>query len=148
FGKTLSNGTADSYSIWLQNGNLYGGISDITGANSSIAVPFTPNAGQWYHVAFTFDDATKQQILYLNGARVAFSMPNLSIGYDNHPLYLGADVNNGSLNTFLQGRIDEAALYSRALSAGEIAAIYGADTAGKATSGPYFTVAPTLPDGA
>jgi hypothetical protein len=144
--KTVA-GTSDSYALWLQNGNLYGMVSAISGANNAISVPFTPNPGQWYHVALTFDDATKQQFLYLNGVAVAFNISNLSIGYDNHPVYLGANV-NGTLGSFINGRIDEASIYNRALSAAEIAAVYGADAAGKTTLGPYITTPPTLPEAA
>jgi len=41
--------------------------------NNPISAPFTPALGQWYHVAFTFDDSTKQQVLYLNGAAVGLA---------------------------------------------------------------------------
>ncbi|HWX21951.1 MAG TPA: LamG-like jellyroll fold domain-containing protein, partial [Candidatus Binatia bacterium] len=146
--KTVGGGVSDSYQVWLENGYLKGTISDINGASSPVSFAFSPVSGQWYHVAFTFDDSTKQQILYLNGAAVAFGISNLGIGYDTHPLFLGADVDNGSLTSFLQGRIDEATLYNRALGPGEIAAIYNADAAGKTPAGPYFTIPPVLPDAA
>ena len=54
-----------------------------------------------------------------------------SIGYDGQPLLLGRGRQNGTANFFLQGRIDEAAVYNRVLSAAEIAAIYNAGAAGK-----------------
>jgi hypothetical protein len=147
--KTVGGGAGDSYDLWLENGNLKGMVSDITSANSPISVPFSPVVGQWYHVAFTFDDTTKQQILYLNGVAVAFGVSNLSIGYDAHPMFLGADYDNSStMSLFLQGRIDEAAIYNRALSATEIASIYSADAAGKTVAGPYITTPPALPDAA
>jgi hypothetical protein len=54
-----------------------------------------------------------------------------SIGYDAQPLLLGRDTENGIPNFFLKGRIDEAAIYNRALSGTEIASIYNAGPAGK-----------------
>jgi concanavalin A-like lectin/glucanase superfamily protein len=57
-----------------------------------------------------------------------------SPGYDSQPLLLGRDTDNGAPNFFLQGRIDEAAIYNRALSVWEIASIHGAGPAGKRIS--------------
>jgi hypothetical protein len=144
FAKDVS-GNADSFAVWLQSGSLYGHVSAVNGTTTTISTPFTPNLGQWYHVAFAFDDSTKQQVLYLNGVAVAFGISNVSVGYDNHPVYLGAAAYS-SLVDFLYGRIDEAAIYNRALGSSEIAALYNAGAAGKATLGPYFTTPPTLAD--
>ncbi len=89
--------------------------------NSSAIVP-----GVWCHVAWTYDQSAMK--LYLNGLPVAtnvigpraiaVSSINLRIsGADNH-VYFG-------------GLIDEPSVYTRALSDGEIAAIYNAGSAGK-----------------
>ena len=50
-----------------------------------------------------------------------------SMGYDNHSLRLGG----GRSGRFFQGLIDEAAIYNRALSRTETAAIYNAGPEGK-----------------
>ena len=147
FAKPVGGGGADSYVIWLENGNLRGMICDAAGGNNFLSIPFSPLSGRWYHVAFTFDDVSKQQWLYLNGNAVATGPSYRSIGYDNHPLLLGADVENGVQTFVLSGRIDEAAIYNRALNAPEIAAIYNAGAAGKAAVGPYINTPPVLPDG-
>src|SRR6202011_4813673 len=86
--------------------------------------------------------------LYINGAVVAGNISNRQIGYDNHPMLLGADIENGNPAYFLNGRIDEAAIYGRALTASEIALLYSTGGGGKTSTGPYFTIAPQLPDGA
>jgi hypothetical protein len=54
-----------------------------------------------------------------------------SIAYDTQPLLLGRDTKNGVPRFFLQGQIDEAAIYARALTGSEIASIYLAGPAGK-----------------
>ncbi len=54
-----------------------------------------------------------------------------SIVYDTRPFIIGADIENGSPAFFHHGQIDEVALYDRALSAGEVAAIYAADSIGR-----------------
>ena len=91
----------------------------------------TPTPKRWYHLAYTFDDSTKQQILYANGVQIATGTASKSAGYDAQPLLLGRYTVNGVPNYFLQGRIDEAAIYNRALSASEITSIYEAGVAGK-----------------
>ena len=145
--RTVGSAIADSYILWLNGGNLNGAVCDIAGAATILSIPFAPVFGQWYHVAFSFDDFTKQQALYLNGDRVATNQSNRSIGYDNHPVLLGGDIDNGSPVFLLNGRIDEAAIYNRALTADEVAAIWVAGAAGKASTGPYINSAPLLPVG-
>jgi hypothetical protein len=82
-------------------------------------------------VAYTFDDSTKQQVLYVDGTQAAFGVASKPIGYDGQPVLLGRDTENGAPNFFLGGRIDEAAIYGRALSGTEIASVYNAGVSGK-----------------
>lgn len=93
--------------------------------------------GEWYHLAYTFNDTNKQQTLYVNGASVAAGTANKTINYDTHPVLLGADLENGALSLFLNGLVDEAAIYNRALTRDEIVAIYNAGPAGKQLLTPY-----------
>jgi len=85
--------------------------------------------GVWYHVAATYDG--NQSILYVNGVAEASATAGFPLDYDTTPLFIGT---TGTwppyLNTF-GGIIDEASIYNRALSEGEIAAIYSAGSAGK-----------------
>lgn len=97
-------------------------------------------------LAYTFDDLTRQQALYLNNVTAASGLSHRSIAYDTQPVLLGCDSGNGNHNWLVQGRIDEAAIYKRALTAPEIAALYYAGVAGKSTVGPYFTALPSLLD--
>jgi len=63
--------------------------------------------------AYTFDGTAQRQVLYLDGGQVASSATTLAAGYDTQSLYLGRDTENGAPNYFLQGSLDEAAVYSR-----------------------------------
>ena len=128
FAKPVGIGTSDSYALWLQDGILNGAVG---AAPIIVGAAFSPAPGRWYHVAYTFDDATKQQALYIDGRQVAVGLASNSIGYDGQPLLLGRDTENGAPNFFLQGRIDEAAIYNRSLNGVEIASIYNAGRAGK-----------------
>ena len=97
-----------------------------------------PELNQWHHVAYTFDNTTKVQVLYVNGKLVDVGTANKTITYDNSPLLIGAGNDNGSAGYFYQGRIDELALYARPLSGLEVEAIYTAGNVGKCDSaGPF-----------
>jgi hypothetical protein len=74
-----------------------------------------PTAGRKYHVAATYDGSTVR--LYVNGVERASRASSVSIVNHAGALRVGR---------FVSGTIDEPAVYSRALSATEIAAHYAA----------------------
>jgi len=92
-------------------------------------------ANDWKHVAATFDQTTQAISLYVNGADagqlVAGSAASLSgIGQNTVPLRIGAN-QNGVVQGFWQGRLDEVSIYNRALSSTEITSIVDAGRIGK-----------------
>jgi hypothetical protein len=131
FGKLVGASTSVSYALWLENGTLRGVVGDATGRGPTLSVTFSPVPSRWYHLAYTFDDGTKRHALYLDGSSIASDAATKSIGYDNQPLLLGRGGQNGVADFFLQGRIDESAIYGRALNAAEVASLYIAGPAGK-----------------
>jgi hypothetical protein len=131
FAKPIGTGTSDSYALWLQDGSLKGAVGDAAGIGVILSVSISFTTGHWHHVAYTFDDGTKQQVLYVNGTQVAVGTATKSIGYDAQSLFLGRDTENGAPNFFFQGRIDEPAVYNRALNSAEVMSIYNAGPAGK-----------------
>jgi len=128
--KTVGSGFLDSFAIWYQNASLNGIVSTAS-MYSITSYPWTPVLGRWYHIAFTFDDDANALKLYLNGVLVTSGTTLLAPSYDNHPLMIGAEIENQSWAFFFRGLIDEVALYDRALSPSEIPAIYDAGCAGK-----------------
>ena len=98
---------------------------------TEIAMNLFPQLNQRYHVAYSFDDVTKVQALYINGGLVDMTVVNKTITYDGHALLIGADDDNGTPASFFQGDIDELTLYGRALSGTEIESIHRADGGGK-----------------
>jgi hypothetical protein len=132
FAKPLGATTGDSYALWLNSGILNGAVGGAAAENGpALSAPFSPVPGRWYHLAYTFDNGANQQALYVDGSQIAIGAVTLSLGYDAQPLLFGRDTESGVPNFFFQGRIDEAAIYNRALSAVEIASIYNAGPAGK-----------------
>jgi hypothetical protein len=131
FAKPLGSGTFDTYGLALANGAPLAAICDASGFGTFLSITNALTLGQWYHLAYTYDGTSGQQALYVNGAAVASGNAGKSMSYDAHPLLLGADIENGVPSYFLDGQIDEATIYNRALGANEIASIYNAGSLGK-----------------
>jgi len=127
FSKRLSAGDA-SYYLYFSSSLLIASAGD---ASPIYLGNFTPIVGRWYHLAYTFDNVTKQLTLYVDGVPRISEVVNQTIGYDTNP------VSWGRYGTkYLNGRIDEAAIYNRALNASEVASIYNAGPAGKSPLSP------------
>ncbi len=130
FAKPLGTNTLDSFGLAIQNGASLGAICDTNGFGTFLNDTNQLTLGQWHHLAFTFDATSGFQALYTDGAAVASGSAGKSMQYDNHPLLLGADIENAVPSYFLNGQIDEASLYNRALTADEIQSIYNAGALG------------------
>jgi len=77
---------------------------------------------QWHHVAATFDG--QEVRLYLDGALDSVHpTPGMVLGATASDLTLGADFPGG--DEYLDGTLDDVRLYDGALSAGDIATLYG-----------------------
>ncbi|MBI1895114.1 MAG: putative Ig domain-containing protein [Acidobacteria bacterium] len=107
--------------------------------NSTVSIP----VGVWTFVAATYDGASEK--IYLNGALNASRAVSGAIVPSAENLVIGSRSLTAP-GEFFTGNIDEVDIYSRALTAAEIAAIYSAGTAGKCTNIPIINVA-SLPDG-
>ncbi|MCX6928589.1 MAG: LamG domain-containing protein, partial [Verrucomicrobia bacterium] len=126
---------SDSFGVVYYAGQLIAAITRASGVGPVLSYNWTPAVGTWHHVAYTFNNASSTQVLFVDGIAVASSAVSGPIVYDTHPFLIGADIQKGALMFFLGGLLDEAALYNRALSAVEIAAIYSAGSAGKCPPG-------------
>ena len=78
-------------------------------------------AGLWYHVVLTYDGATMR--IYVNGALNASAASSLSMPDNTASLRLGMREGTAA---FYAGRIDDVAIYDRALSAVEVQEHYAA----------------------
>jgi Concanavalin A-like lectin/glucanases superfamily len=92
-----------------------------------------PTPGVFHHFAATFQQINSSQVqiqTYIDGllTRTDTFSATLSGTFDGSPVTIGASNSTGE---WFKGLIDEVSIYSRALSAGEIQAIYQAGTAGK-----------------
>ena len=129
--KTWLNGGASSFRFGLQEstGALSSFIQTAGGQQPNTREPVALPFGSWHHVACTADGSRLR--VYRNGALVSsvpYSGP-LSTA-DTGPLGIGARLNtagtgaNTATPGYWQGRIDELAIWARALNPAEISAIH------------------------
>lgn len=89
-----------------------------------VSFPWNPTPGKWYHVAIT--RSGNDFTLYIDGAAVKKSTVAVTIPNPTAPLTIGsAEAYN------LNGKLDEVEIFSRALSAKEIKALYLDGKAGR-----------------
>ncbi len=121
-------------------------VSAAGGQSAEVTSVSTIATGVWYHVAAVRGSDYLQ--LYVNGQLEAQTGVSFPQDYGAYPLYLGSS-GQPSWDHRLAGALDEVSLYNRALSSGEIAAIYAAHAGGKCRA-PTITAQPqgrTLPPG-
>ncbi|MCP3870586.1 MAG: DUF4347 domain-containing protein, partial [Gammaproteobacteria bacterium] len=104
----------------------------------------------WRHIAYTFDDGSDTQVLYLDGVEIARSSHAGSIIYsEGTDTFIGMHGNGGS-SFYLQGLVDDARIYQTALSATQVAELAGspADSRDQDTLGITINDRPVADDGA
>lgn len=78
--------------------------------------------GQWHHVAFTWVQAKRQQLLYVDGALVATNTGPQGGGHSGAAVLGRANTGSGG-DAFIGGVIDEFRIYSRCLTADDVKAL-------------------------
>ena len=137
FKKNTRTFNFEAYALRKQRENdverLVFSIGDITGVGTLAVARSTRviEVGQFYHVVGTYDGALVR--LYVNGALEGQAATTVAIDYGTRPVFIGTSgetVFDGKLN----GIVDEASIYNRALDAPEIAGLYAAGNSGKCRS--------------
>jgi hypothetical protein len=116
-------GDSSAYTMFLwSNDNLY---VDLDGEDYRFASNTVFQSANWYHVAVVYDATLQSGMraqIYVNGVLdIASEETSTSISPYDSDLLIG-DLPGGG-DTFM-GRIDEVAIWTRALSATEIAQVY------------------------
>jgi RHS repeat-associated protein len=123
------NNGAIGVHLWFSypgQAQLYGNIVDSNGGNHTFNTDSVMTAGNFQHVAITYDKATGLAVIYRDGQVVAQQNLGSFTPQTSFDLFFGQ--RGGYLYS---GLIDEVSLYERALSAAEIQAIYNAGASGK-----------------
>lgn len=92
-------------------------------------------AGSWVHVAFT--RSGNNYVLFVNGASQTTATSSQTIDATSESLAIGHQRFSGAASAWFNGKIDEVAVYSTALSSARIAAHYAARNTGGAGAGAF-----------
>ncbi|MBI2557706.1 hypothetical protein HYW20_00115 [Candidatus Woesearchaeota archaeon] len=127
FGKILAkgNGAAAPYASYKFEFN-----NDVTGSSivwhtgytdtTATTITLSPiNNNQWHHIVGIYDTGVSRA--YLDGNLMGSSIDNKNIFYDTVALSLGA---HNDFYGYLNGTIDEVAIWNRSLSSSEIKELY------------------------
>ncbi|MFN7138786.1 MAG: LamG-like jellyroll fold domain-containing protein [Limisphaerales bacterium] len=139
-------GTSSGVHLFITVGtsaNLYANIVTSAGVNKAVSSSGgILQLSTWQHVALTYDKASGIGRIYRNGAIVAEQNLGSFTPQTNHDLVFGH--NSVFPNNYFSGRMDEMALYHRALSLEEILSIYNAGENGKCMDGvaPQISIEP------
>jgi hypothetical protein len=122
--------------------DIVGGVFRFFCRNSAAAATVVsasvgPN-GTWQHLVGVFEQSAGRMKIYVNGVEVGSGTPPASLLNTSHEVSIGARKNSGSINYDLNfdGRIDEVAIYDRALPVNEILAHFNAAFTNSVAAGP------------
>lgn len=125
---------SDGLNIYIRAGNVYVGAWSNTNLWAGQFLSTATSAGQWHHVAYVFDSVTDASFkLYHDGVLISSQPVPVGIATHNGDDAIGAMQVASRFDTggdtaasghFLNGLIDEAAIWDRALSSAEINDLY------------------------
>ncbi len=130
-GQNVSGGAGGYILRVMNDGSVVFVVGVAEGGNPYRSVQSAPGLvtpGVFSHIAGTYDSATGKLTVYVNGVATTTTTSG-TLNQDPIALKLGGDLFN---QTFFNGLIDEAAVYSTALSAAQIQRIVQLGSQGKA----------------
>ncbi len=137
-----SDGNQSAYLLGLTNRGLVSFMVSATGSartNTTLLTSQPLPENRWSLVVATYDGTELR--IYINGKLAAQTNYSDSIFPGTASLGLGT-IPSGSPSGNFRGLLDEISIYKRALTAGEIEAIYNADLVGKCITGPIIIAQP------
>jgi hypothetical protein len=123
--KDVGPGANNKWVFWLAGGQLQMFVQAGSSSFSVGSGAFNPALNTWHHLAVTRSGSLFS--FYVDGVLSSTGANSTPLPIDGAPLTIG----EAEGTYFMGGLEDEVAIYSRALGAGEIQAIYNADSAGK-----------------
>jgi|GEM_PF-4210300 len=128
--KRVSSADGRAFSLFLY-GNLNEQVyMDLGSNNSRWQTDFTPNLGQLYHIAFTYNYSTNTRRFYVDGALSKAGIDTIgrpTAGVSNAAITIG--IFGGSSSSTFDGVLDEIAIFStKELNAAEVALQYSTAT--------------------
>jgi hypothetical protein len=114
------SGAAGAWSLYLDAGNPAWATATVSSRVKTIAPTMTLSANAWHHLVGTFSQATGEQVLYVDGVALAVDDRTAALNSVTHDILIG----NGTGMGYFSGRVDDVAIYNRALSKEEVASHY------------------------
>jgi hypothetical protein len=126
--KAYASTNCDAYTSFLFS-NKFAATSCSAITQSAFPGGFLDNTtaptGAWKFVTYLFDDDNNTLKLYIDGAMVnSITSWNNPLVYDNTSLQIGASNEEGSIQFYFDGKLDDIRIYNRVLSDSEIMALY------------------------
>lgn len=113
-------------------GSVFTDLKGTDGVSRYVASrPEVLKAGEWQHVAVTYDRSNGVACIFLNGAVVATNKVGSFTPQTSYTLNIGRRTSGPGIGNPFRGVIDELTMYRRALQASEVRAIYDAGALGK-----------------
>ena len=123
-------------------GEIHANVLDTGGNNHHMgSANGVLTANSFQHIALTYDKASGVAVLYRNGVAVATQTLGSFTPQTSFDLYMGVRPSGSFAGIYFQGLLDEASVYNRALTIGEIQSIYNAAVLGKC---PPLPAPPTI----
>jgi len=121
--RQIGNGYTENFLLGFDNGSCRWLVNTTSGYARLHGAPAP--AGQWIHLAGTYDGAVAR--LYVNGVEQLSAPHSGQMAVPDRPVLIGGNANTatGAATDLFAGRIDDVRLYGRALNAAEIQALYG-----------------------
>ena len=111
--KLLGAETSNTWQFCAYGGTWFAYVFSFS-AGETITGPNT-DIGRWHHFAVTWNTASLQARMYVDGVVVGMPVV-LAIGFDDGPIFLGADLDYGAPLGRFPGAIDDVRVYSRDLT--------------------------------
>lgn len=118
-GRNITAGSDSVYAFkWRNTGNPFWRIRDSGGSNHDLSLGVNPRLNQWHHVAVTYDGTT--MISYLNGEQqgTPLTYSDTLIASTGN-----TEIGRGITSETFPGAVDDVRIYSRAISASEVAGL-------------------------
>lgn len=121
--KTVGDSVSNSWELYYFPGGSCTGCARFSvltpDGERTVTSPNPSPAGEWVHVAGTFDGTTI--ILWVNGEPVGSEIVE-AVEFDDHPVLVGVDDDNDAFgyDGYFDGDIDDVRVYNRALGEAEV----------------------------
>jgi Concanavalin A-like lectin/glucanases superfamily/Immunoglobulin domain len=131
-------GSTHKWIFWLNGSTLQLHVGVVTNAYYIGSANFSPNVGQWYHIALTRNGNTF--LFYTNGNLASSNTATVVIPTPNAPLTIGQA--EGGFD--FSGLLDDVRIYNRTLSPAEVQAIYQSGSNGVCAVTPLMFSSPLV----